>query len=232
MRDAGLVAILNRVQSPRRISKNSMFNFLKNITKSANRYDRLNDAQVEQIGLKYHIPGGLANGVFDRQYVIDELLKRDELNGSKLAVIISLLSLLISIVIFPLNSYLNLLQIKDLSQNQDTRYIDYTLSFDEKLNKNPSLGIMNAIEDGKPILQENGGKFSTHDLDNFLGLYNQLSDVRNHNLVTDELIENNFSDGLLKAHANKEIKNYLQKIRIEDDTYFIGFDELVDLFKK
>ena len=209
-----------------------MFTSLKNFVKSANRYDNLNDARVEQIGLKNGIPGGLRNGVFDRQYVINQLLKRDELNNSKIAVLISVFSLIISIIILPLSFYLNLLQIKDLSQTKDTRYIDYTMSFDNKLNEGQNLGIMNAIEDNKPILKDNGGKSSTHDLDNFLGIYNQLSDVRSHNLVTDELIENNFSDGLLKAYNNIEIQSYLSNIRKEDETYFTGFDELANLFKK
>lgn len=211
--------------------KKSMLYFL-NTMKSANRYDYLSDAQVEEIGLKYRIPGGLSDGIFDRQYVIGELLKRDELNGSKTAVIISIISLLASLVIFPISLYLNLLQIGDLSQNKNTRYVDYALSFDEKLNQNTNLGIMNAVEDGQFILRENGGKFSTHDLDNFLGVYNQLFDIRNYDLVTDDLIESNFSDGLLKVYENKEIKAYLQKIRLEDDSYFIGLDELANLFVK
>lgn len=207
------------------------FIVFNNIIKPANKYDNLSDARIEQIGLKYGIPGGLRNGIFDRQYVIEKLLKRDELNSSNTALFFSFFSLLISIIILPVSLHINLLQIQDLSQNKDTRYIDYILSFDEKLNQYPNIEIINAIEDNKPILKENGGKFSTHDMDNFLSVYNQLSDVRDYGLVTDDLIENNFSDGLLKAYSNIEIKKYLKKIRQEDDTFFLGFDELANFFE-
>lgn len=158
------------------------------------------------------------------------MLKIGELNNSKTAILISFFSLVTSLIVLPLSFYLNLLQIKEITQNQSTRYINYTLSFNEKLNEGSNLGIMIAIDDNKPLLKENGGKFSTHDLDNFLGVYNQLSDVRDHSLVTDGLIEENFSDGLLRAYQNAEVRTYLEKIRLEDSSYFGGFDELANLF--
>lgn len=40
-----------------------MFNYIKNIIKSADMYDHLDDASVEKIGLKHRIPGGLVGGI-------------------------------------------------------------------------------------------------------------------------------------------------------------------------
>lgn len=79
-------------------------------------------------------------------------------------------------------------------------------------------------------MKDNGGNFTTDELDLFLSVYNQLSDAYDKGLVSEELLYGNFSDGLMRAYQNKEIQEYLKKIRIENEDYFRGFDNLAELF--
>jgi len=66
---------------------------------TASKYYRMSDSELEAEGRKWNIAGGLANGHFDKQFVIGELIKKDKANDSSYAIIISILALVISVAV-------------------------------------------------------------------------------------------------------------------------------------
>jgi len=58
----------------------------------------MDDAELETEGRKWNIAGGLQSGHLDRQFVIGELIKKSRANNSRLAIFISIIALIISIL--------------------------------------------------------------------------------------------------------------------------------------
>lgn len=112
------------------------------------------------------------------------------------------------------------IQIRDLRNSQSAQLM---LNFNDELNSDINANLITAIEENKPILKENGGDFSTTDIDRYLGIYELLNNVSEVGLISDDMLYNAFSYGIVKTYQNKEIQNYLSKIRQEDEFFFRGF---------
>lgn len=66
---------------------------------NAEKYYKMTDSQLENEASKWKIRGyGYSNGVIDRQIIIDGLLKKDHANEAKLALIVSSLALIASVI--------------------------------------------------------------------------------------------------------------------------------------
>ena len=66
---------------------------------SVNKYYRMDDIELEAEASRWKIRSyGTQSGIVERQIIIDALLKKDNANNSRYAIIISLLAILISIV--------------------------------------------------------------------------------------------------------------------------------------
>ena len=66
---------------------------------SVNKYYRMNDVDLAAEASKWKIRSyGNSNGTIERQIIIDNLLKKDNANNSRYAIIISLLAIAISIL--------------------------------------------------------------------------------------------------------------------------------------
>lgn len=131
-----------------------------------------------------------------------------------------------AIAIFGL--FFSVVQIKDIKNNQSDRQTDLMFRYDDKLNFGTNAKLFSAIDRNKPILYKNGGKFSEDDLDYFLGLLNQMYESNQNKLLSDDMIQSNFSYLLEKTYKNKEVQDYLKEIRKEDESFFVGFDELAE----
>jgi len=111
-------------------------------------------------------------------------------------------------------------QIRDLKNNQSAQLM---LEFNKELNSDLNANLITAIEENKPILKESGGEFTTTDIDRYLGAYELLNNVSIAGLISDDMLYNAFAYDIVKTYQNKEIQNYLAKIRQEDDSFFRGF---------
>jgi len=197
------------------------------------KYYKMTDAQLEREASKWHIKEyGNRNGSISRKAIIDQLLARDSASNSDKAIAISIISLLISVGGFFSGLYLIQKQVDDFQNSANSRQIDYALNFSDRLTTGTNYKISLAIEENKPLLKQNRGVFNTSDLDLFLGVYNQLDDAYKGGLVSEDVLYNNFSDGLLRAYKNQEIQRYLKTIRQEDSAYFQGFDELASVLSQ
>lgn len=122
-----------------------------------------------------------------------------------------------------------MVQIRDLRNNQSAQLM---LEFNKELNSDLNANLITAIEENKPILKENGGKFTTTDIDRYLGTYELLNNVSEVSLMNDNMLYNAFSYDIIKTYQNIEIQDYLLKIRQENKSFFLGFEILAkDLIK-
>lgn len=123
-----------------------------------------------------------------------------------------------------------LANIEEISAKRDNTKLqmDYAQTYDRQLTSGANLEISIALEKGRSILKEHGGKFATSDLDIYLGLYNQLDECFDLGQISGEIVYNNFSDDLIRAYRNNEIRAYLKKRREEDADNFKGFDDLAE----
>lgn len=121
------------------------------------------------------------------------------------------------------------IQIRDLRNNQSAQLM---LEFDRELNSNINASIITAIENNLPILKENGGEFTETDIDHYLGIYELLNNISEVGIISDDMLYNAFSYWVVTTYQNKEIQDYLSKIREEDESFFLGFEILAkDLLK-
>ena len=119
-------------------------------------------------------------------------------------------------------------QIKDV---RDMQSADLMLRFNDALSTEKNSKISYTIEENKPLFTENGGEFSTIDIDNYLGMFELISTVYQARLITNDMLYDAFSSFTTRAYDNPEIKSYLAKIRRENNTYFLGFEELAKAIK-
>lgn len=120
-------------------------------------------------------------------------------------------------------------QIRDFRNSQSAQLM---LEFNKELNSDLNSSLITAIEENKPILKENGGEFTTTDIDRYLGAYELLNNVSAAGLISDDMLYNAFAYDIVKTYQNKEIQDYLLKIRQEDSLFFLGFGFLArDLIK-
>jgi len=154
-----------------------------------------------------------------------EILNRLRINWELLSRILRIFEVLAIIggVIFAT------VQIRDLRNSQSTQLM---LEFNKDLNSDINASLITAIEENKPILKENGGEFTPTDIDRYLGAYELLNNVSEAGLISDDMLYNAFSYDIIKTYQNKEIQDYLSKIRQEDSSFFRGFELLAkDLIK-
>lgn len=121
------------------------------------------------------------------------------------------------------------IQIRDLRNSESARLM---LEFNNELNSDLNANLITAIENNKPILKENGGEFTTTDIDRYLGVYELLNRVSVVGLLHDDMLYNAFAYNIVKTYQNKEIQSYLTKIRQEDSSFFRGVELLAkDILK-
>lgn len=190
---------------------------------SVNKYYWMSDEELGCEASKWKIRSyGNSNGTIERQDIIDALLKKDNANHSRVAIWISLFSLLISFS----GAYYSLVQIDEIRKEQQSRGFDYMEDFYRDLSTGKNSEILLAVEKNKPVLKVNGGRFTEDDLDVLLGKYDDLYTLRERGLIDDELLYNGFSDDFIRVLQNEEVGSYIQRIRQDGVDYFLGVDGL------
>ena len=107
-----------------------------------------------------------------------------------------------------------------------TRSADLMLRFDERLDKQPYPRLRSTIESGKPILKAHGGKFTTDDLEGYLGIFDSLNDLYEKGMINKDLFYNEYSYDAEKLFDHAEVQTYLKDIRKTEADFYIGVDKL------
>jgi hypothetical protein len=106
------------------------------------------------------------------------------------------------------------------------------IKFNDQLSTPTNARLISALENNKPIFKENGGEFTSTDVDLYLSEYELLNNVWDDGLISDEMLYNAFSYSTIKTTDNVEIKAYLQQERKTDSLIFAGFQRLAESFKE
>jgi hypothetical protein len=120
---------------------------------------------------------------------------------------------------------------QQIKSTQNATYMEYVFKFNEQLSEPTNQAIALAIEDGRKILKSDGGVFSDDDLDSYLGIYEDLAKALQMNLISKDLFYNDFFDNLSMVYNNKEVRDYLVRIRKDSPDYFSGFESLAKEFE-
>ncbi len=86
--------------------------------------------------------------------------------------------------------------------------------------------VRKAIENDKPILIEHQGKLTDQDLEDYIGMFETMDDLRTRKILDQDLLDNNFCSYISEAYNNSEIKNYISDVRKENDGLYSGFENL------
>lgn len=115
------------------------------------------------------------------------------------------------------------IQVRDLRNNQSAQLM---LEFNKELSSDINSRLITAIENNVPIFKENGGEFTSTNIDQYLTVYELLNNVSEVGLISDDMLYNAFAYDVIKTYQNQEIKDYLFTVRQEDEYFFIGFEVL------
>jgi hypothetical protein len=119
-------------------------------------------------------------------------------------------------------------QIRDASKAARlTNFITLTNEFFNPTNT----AIISTIEDGKPILIENKGRYTDAQLDNYLGEFDTIDTAYTEGLLSEEHLCISFSYYADITNKNKEITAYIKSQRRtqgrNSSPFFLGFSKVV-----
>jgi len=117
---------------------------------------------------------------------------------------------------------------KSLERNSAVVSQELAISFDDRLSNGINTAVFHGIvnnEDLAPLIA-NG------ELDNYLGVYENLNDAYSAHLISDHSLCNMFSDGLLATGDSKNITEYISRIQKEDPTYYVGYQNILGVTRQ
>ena len=134
---------------------------------------------------------------------------------------------IVEIVVLIGGLYLTIIQIKDLrkvSAGQIALDITRDIYSNERYKQNPK--IIRLIERDQTILIGNGGQVEEEDLDNLLGEWDLVARFNQLKILPDDLVYQQFSFDMVKAYQNKEIRDYIERIRKQynDNLLYADFE--------
>jgi hypothetical protein len=95
-------------------------------------------------------------------------------------------------------------EIKRIAQSENSIALN-TMLFNDTSNA----GIISSIQNNKPILVQNGGSYSTVDLDKYLSAFNTVSLVYRDGFLSDDHLCSAFAFYVEEANENSEVNTYL-----------------------
>jgi hypothetical protein len=113
-------------------------------------------------------------------------------------------------------------QISVISDDQTRKSIDRSTFYFDRLNSGTNRKISIAIENNNLLSRD----ITADQIDNFLNDLHDVGESLEKGLITPQDACDNYSDIAIKAYKNTYIKNYLEKVRKDDENYFQGFDSL------
>lgn len=143
----------------------------------------------------------------------------------------------LSLGVITVTALIILVQLRDgrhfLEQSRDATSQLLTLQLDERLSDSINTSIVEiASTKGAKLRKPNGGTITDGQLDNYLGIFEDLSDAYDAHLITYRNLCNMFSSGIRRAASSPEINAYIHEVQKEDPLYDVGFEHLTQIAKK
>jgi hypothetical protein len=136
--------------------------------------------------------------------------------GAALVTIVGFPLLLVSLIF----AAHHISELKQVARSQNNIALSTMFSHDPT-----NLGIIEAIENKKPILNTVGGSFSSTQLDKYLGDLETVYDVYEEGLLSEKELCGSFSVYAQEAEGNADVQEYLKK----NSDYFDGLPKLFNV---
>ncbi len=114
-------------------------------------------------------------------------------------------------------------QIRQARQAINKSTFDVLWQIDARLRERTNDRIALAIEHHRPVVTK---KITEDDLDLYLSDLCSIQDACERGLISTDDAYEWFSDSIINAYENKEVKVYIAKLRKEDPDYYVSFDDL------
>lgn len=131
--------------------------------------------------------------------------------------------LFIATVVLALVAYIQLEALRVQSK------ADFLFRFDKEFFGDEIIQeIIVVIEEQRNLLKGNKGKFTKYQLDNYIGYFELMSRYVKEGVVDFEFIDDTFGHYISSAWRNKEVKEYVDRLRAEtkDPRYYESFQKL------
>jgi|GEM_PF-1508897 len=111
-------------------------------------------------------------------------------------------------------------QVTALNDSRKVESAKFVLDASNTLSNGDYGDILTAIEgtdkphsSSYPILKKSGGNFNSIDIDDYLGLYNDVGVLYQENLVDETMAYDEFSYDVEKAYCNKDVSSEVMRLR-------------------
>jgi len=134
--------------------------------------------------------------------------------------------LLLIFIVFTIGFTLSYNELHNFNMIQRSRFVqDVSVYFTNNVKDS---AIASDLYDGKKILKKNGGRWEENELDDYLGFFELLNNYSEAGSINERDVNDFFSDYILTAYNNKEIKDYISKLRknTKYTTYYERFENL------
>lgn len=129
---------------------------------------------------------------------------------------------IITILGFPILIVSTLFAYKQISELRIVVSSQNNIALNTLVFSSDNVGIINAIQNSKPILTEHGGKFTDAQLDNYLGVFDTIQNAYEEHLLTENELCVSFSYYIIETPKNIEIKKYISEQRSSNQDFFIS----------
>lgn len=123
-------------------------------------------------------------------------------------------------------------QLKEMNRQASSEFLFKfrTDFFEKKRNQE----ILKIIEEGLPLLKQNGGNFDEYDIDEYLDIFDLAGNFIKQGSLDFNLLDEAMGSYIVKAYDNDEIMYYVKTTRNNerDDRYFKPFEELAKKLKQ
>ncbi len=96
------------------------------------------------------------------------------------------------------------------------------LEFNKELNEKTIYNILDRASNNLPILINNGGPYTSNDLNDVLGIFEDINIIKQNNILTEDMIYEWYDDDLESICGNKEFQNYIKSEQSKDQELWSG----------
>jgi hypothetical protein len=125
-------------------------------------------------------------------------MKDQQISFSQL--IITFLALCVTLIF----SYLSWREVKIIKS------AEFMLEFNKELNQRDIYDVLDKASKNEPILIQNGGKYIISNLNDVLGIFEDIYVIKSNNILTDDMIYSSYDDDLETICVNKEFQDYMK----------------------
>jgi hypothetical protein len=102
-------------------------------------------------------------------------------------------------------------QLWDLRDQRTLRSLQVLMYADQQLNTGSNVKIRHAIENGRPLLEANGGRFTPNELSDYLDVFEGISDALDRGQIDQDALYAWHSYYIARAFENAEIRQFIKE---------------------